>query len=263
MTAVHIHSESSGPLGSPPIVLLNSLGSTMDVWDLQMEVLRSHFRVIRSDLRGHGLSPVPPGPYSIDDLVDDTVALLDRWQLERAHVVGLSLGGMVALRLAAREPDRVDRLAVMCTSALLGPPEGWAERARLVRAEGTAAVASTVVGRWLTPEHRAADPAFAEQLEAMIASIPAEGYAASCAAIEHMDLRGDLSSITAPTVAIAGAQDPVTSPPHLAAIVEAIPGSRLLVIDDAAHLANLDQPAAVSAALVEHLTGGPRKDSED
>jgi 3-oxoadipate enol-lactonase len=263
MTAVHIHSESSGPLSAPVVLLLNSLGSTLAMWDLQMSPLRSHFRVIRCDLRGHGLSPVPPGPYSIDDLVDDTVALLDRWELDRAHVVGLSLGGMAALRLAAREPDRVDRLAVLCTSALLGPPEGWAERARLVRAEGTVAVASTVVGRWLTPEHRSADPEFAAQLEAMIAATPAEGYAASCAAIEHLDLRADLGSITAPTLAIAGAQDPVTPPPHLAAIVDAVPGSRLLVVDAAAHLANVGQPAIVSAALVEHLTGALPTDSED
>jgi 3-oxoadipate enol-lactonase len=210
--------------------------------------------VIRCDLRGHGRSPVPPGPYSIDDLVDDAVAVLDRWQVERAHVVGLSLGGMTAMRLAARDPQRVDRLVVLCTSGLLGPPEGWAERARLVRAEGTAAVASTVVQRWLSPEHRAADPAYTAQLEAMIAATPAEGYAASCAAIEHMDLRADLRSITAPTLALAGALDPVTPPADLAAIVEAIPGSRLTVIDHAAHLANLDQPLLVNTALVEHLT---------
>jgi 3-oxoadipate enol-lactonase len=258
MTAVDLHADSSGQLDAPAVLLLNSLGATMAMWDPQVPALAPHFRVIRCDARGHGRSPVPPGPYSIDDLVDDTVALLDRWQLDRAHVVGLSIGGMTALRLAAREPHRVDRVAVLCTSALLGPPEAWAARARLVRAEGTAAVASTVAERWLMPEHRAADPACAARLEAMIAATPTEGYAASCAVIEHLDLRCDLGRITAPTLALAGAADPVTPPAHLAAIVDAIHGSRLMVVDGAAHLANLDQPAVVNAALLEHLMGAAR-----
>ena len=234
-------------------MLAGSLGSTLAMWDPQAPALAEHLRVVRYDLRGHGRSPVPPGPYSMDDLVDDLVALLDRLEVERAHVVGLSLGGMIAIRMAVREPRRVDRLALMCTSASLGPPQGWADRAAAVRADGTASIAAAVVGRWLTPEQHRAYPTLVAELEAMIASTSVEGYAASCAAIEHMDQRADLATIVAPTLTIAGSDDPVTPPAHLAAIASAIPGARLLVLDGAAHLANLGQPAAVNQALIGHL----------
>ena len=122
MTAVEVHHAEAGPADAPVVVLIGSLGSTLAMWDPQVPALRQRFRVVRYDARGHGSSPVPPGPYVLDDLVDDTVALLDRLGVARAHVVGLSLGGMTAMRLAAREPARVDRLALLCTSALLGPP---------------------------------------------------------------------------------------------------------------------------------------------
>ena len=251
--AVAVHHEVSGPVEAPVVVLAGSLGSTLAMWDPQVPALSEHLRVVRYDLRGHGRSPVPPGPYSMDDLVDDMVALLDRLEVERAHVVGLSLGGMAAIRMAVREPHRVDRLALLCTSACLGPPQGWAERAAAVRTDGTASIAAAVVGRWLTAEQYQADPALVAELEAMIASTPVEGYAASCAAIEHMDQRGDLASILAPTLALAGSDDPVTPPAHLAAIATAIPGGRLLVLDGAAHLANLGQRTAVNEALIGHL----------
>lgn len=234
-------------------MLSGSLGSTLAMWDAQVPALSEHLRVVRYDLRGHGRSPVPAGPYSMDDLVDDLVALLDHLEVDQAHVVGLSLGGMVAIRMAVREPHRVDRLALLCTSACLGPPQGWADRAAAVRADGTASIAAAVVGRWLTPEQHSAYPTLVAELEAMIASTPVEGYAASCAAIEHMDQRAELSSIVAPTLALAGSDDPVTPPAHLAAIATAVPGARLLVIDGAAHLANLGQPAAVNEALLGHL----------
>jgi 3-oxoadipate enol-lactonase len=263
MTAVELFTEIDRRPDAQSVLLLNSLGSTLAMWDPQLPELRAQFRVIRCDTRGHGRSPVPPGPYSIDDLVDDVVALLDQLGLESAHIVGLSLGGMTALRLAAREPQRVDRLAVLCTSALLGPPQMWADRATLVREHGTVAIASTIVSRWLTPEHRAADPAYAGELEAMIAGISTDGYVASCAAIEHMDLRGELGSITAPTLAIAGALDDVTPPPHLAEIADGVVDGKLLVVDNAAHLANLDQPKLVGTALVEHLLGASHPDAED
>jgi 3-oxoadipate enol-lactonase len=263
MSAVDVSHRVDGPEDAPVVLLSNSLGATYAMWDPQMPALSARFRVVRYDSRGHGRSPVPVGPYSIDDLVDDVVALLDRLGVERAHVVGLSLGGMTALRLAAREPHRVDRLAVLCTSALLGPPEGWVERAQLVRSEGTGSVAGTIVQRWLTTAHQAADPEYTAELAAMIAATPAEGYASSCTAIEHLDLRADLASIAAPTLAIAGAEDPVTPPPHLEAIVAGIAGSRLTVVEQAAHMVNLDQPGAVTAALLTHLTGSSTSPAED
>ena len=253
MTAVELHHVVEGPADAPVVVLGGSLGSTLEMWDPQVPALAERFRVVRYDARGHGRSPVPPGPYALDDLVDDLVALLDRLDVPRAHVVGLSLGGMTAMRLAAREPSRVDRLALLCTSAKFPTSSPWAERAATVRAEGAAAIAEAVVDRWFTPRLRDADPALVDRMRAMVAATPAEGYASCCTAIERMDLRPDLPGIQAPTLAIAGADDPATPPEHLATIADAIPGARLLVLPQAAHLANVEQAAAVDAALLAHL----------
>jgi 3-oxoadipate enol-lactonase/4-carboxymuconolactone decarboxylase len=255
VTAVDLHHVVGGRTEGPVVLMLGSLGSTLDMWDAQAAALSGRYRVVRADLRGHGGSPVPPGPYAIDDLVDDAVALLDRLGVEWAHVVGLSLGAMTAMRLAARHPERVGRLALLCTSPLLGPESRWTERAATVRAEGTAAVAKAGVERWFTPERRAADPELVARHEAMIASIPAEGYAGCCEAIGSMDLLADLPRITAPTLAIAGADDPATPPEHLAAIAAGVPGAQYLMLPRAAHLAAVEQADAVNVALTLHLGG--------
>jgi 3-oxoadipate enol-lactonase len=241
---------------APTVLLLGSVGSTLEMWRPQLPALTAAYRVVSADTRGHGQSPVPPGPYEIDDLVDDALALLDDIGVERAHIVGLSLGGMTALRLAARAPGRVDRLAVLCTSALLGPAQMWADRAAAVRAGGMAAIADATVARWLTAPYRAANPDTVAWLRSMLCSQPVEGYAECCGAIERMDLRADLASIGAPLLAIAGADDPMTTSEHLAAIADGVQDGRLLVVVDAAHLANVQQPAAVNSAILAHLAGG-------
>jgi 3-oxoadipate enol-lactonase len=244
------------PDDAPVVVLSNSLGTTLAMWEPQVPALAEHFRVVRYDTRGHGRSPVPPGPYSIDDLADDLLGLLDRVGVEKAHLVGLSLGGMTAMRLAARNPERVDRLVVLCTSALLGPAQGWLDRAATVRAEGTGAVADASLERWYTPAFRAAHPGSVEAARAMVASIPPEGYAACCEAIAAMDLTEDLADITAPTLAIAGADDPSTPPEHLERIAAAVKDGRLLVVPHSAHIASQEQPGAVTRAVLAHLTAG-------
>ncbi|MDX8035397.1 3-oxoadipate enol-lactonase [Lentzea sp. BCCO 10_0856] len=249
MSVAEVHHVVTGRQDGPVVVLSNSLGSTLEMWDANVAALEEHFRVVRYDTRGHGRSPVVPGPHTIDALAGDLVVLLNRLNVEKAHLVGLSLGGMTALRLAARNPERVDRLAVLCTSAQLGPAANWTGRAALVRAQGTAAVAEAVVQRWFTPAHQ--DRA---RWEAMVAATPAEGYAGCCEAIAAMDLRADLARITAPTLAIAGADDPATPPHHLEQIVASIRDATLLVVPGAAHLANAEQPGVVTAALVDHLT---------
>lgn len=254
MSPVEVHHVVTGPEDAPVVLLSNSLGSTYEMWDPQADALAERFRVVRYDTRGHGRSPVPPGPYAIDDLVDDVVALLDRLEVQRAHVVGLSLGGMTALRLAAREPARVDRLVVLCTGALLGPASGWTERAATVRAHGTSAVAEAVVQRWFTPAFLEAQPSARARHEAMVAATPAEGYAGCCEVIATMDLHPDLPAVTAPTLAIAGADDPATPPPHLEEIATSVQDGRLLVVPDAAHLANVQQPGTVTPAILDHLT---------
>lgn len=258
MSAVALHHVVDepvveGPADAPVVVLGGSLGSALEMWDPQVPALTERFRVVRYDARGHGRSPVPPGPYVLDDLVDDLLALLDRLEVQRAHLVGLSLGAMTAMRLAAREPSRVDRLALLCTSAKFATSSPWAQRAATVRAQGTAAIAEAVVDRWFTDGLRTEDLALVDRMRAMVAATPAEGYASCCGAIERMDLRDDLLRIHAPTLAVAGADDPATPPDHLRTIADTIPGARLLVLPRAAHLANVEQAAAVNAALLAHL----------
>ncbi|WP_137145344.1 3-oxoadipate enol-lactonase [Mycolicibacterium sp. CR10] len=247
MTAVDVHAVVSG--SGPAVVLSNSLGSTHRMWDAQMAELEQHFTVVRYDTRGHGESPVPAGPYSIDDLADDLIALLDRLDIERAHLVGLSLGGMTTMRVAVRNPSRVHRIALLCTGAQLPPASAWTDRAASVRAHGAESVAGAVVERWFTAGYLGDRNPWQQ----MVAATPAEGYASCCDAIAELDLRQQLSGISAATLALAGADDPATPPAKLAEIAAGIPNSRLLIVEHAAHLANAEQPGVVTPALIEHL----------
>ena len=248
-----LHYEVEGPAGAPVVLLAGSLGSTLAMWDPQVPALAERFRVVRYDHRGHGKSPVVRGPFELADLGTDVLELLDRLGIERAHLVGLSLGGMVSMWLAAHAPERVDRVALLCTSALLGPASNWTDRAATVRAEGTGAVADAVVERWFTPDFAAREPELIGRMRAMVASTPAEGYAACCEAIGGMDLTGDLASITAPVLAVAAADDPATPPAHLETIVAGVPGGRLVVLDRGAHLASYERADTVNRLLRGHL----------
>ncbi|QVQ53571.1 3-oxoadipate enol-lactonase [Spiractinospora alimapuensis] len=253
-TAIDVDFSVEGPPNAPVLVLSGSLGSTRAMWQPQVDALSADLRVVTYDARGHGASPVPVGPYTIADFGADLLRLLDRLDVERAHVAGLSLGGMTGMWTAAHAPERVDRLVLLCTSALLGPPEGWAQRAETVTAAGSSdAVAGAVVTRWFTDGYAKAHPEAVARMRDMIAATPPAGYAASCRAIETMDLRPDLPRITAPTLVLAGAQDPATPPAHLRAIAEAIPGSRLETVDPGAHLASWESAGTVNALLRSHL----------
>ncbi|SEO44986.1 3-oxoadipate enol-lactonase [Trujillonella endophytica] len=257
MSAVEVAFSEDGPVDAPVVVLSNSLGATRGMWDPQVPALAERFRVVTYDTRGHGESPAPAGPYTLDDLVDDVVALLDRVGARRAHVAGLSLGGMTALRLAAREPDRVHRLAVLCSSAK-ADPQGFRDRAAAVRTGGTAPVAATVVGRWLTPAYAAEHPDLVARLEAMIAGADDEGYAACCEVVAGLDLREDLSRIAAPTLVISGADDLALPPEHQRLIASGIPGAEFLSVSPGAHLANLERVSEVTGALLAHVDGAGR-----
>ena len=252
MTAFKVDHSVQGPADAPVVVLSNSLGATRAMWDPQVPALAERFRVVTYDTRGHGATSAPPGPYTLDDLVDDVLALLDRLGAERAHVAGLSLGGMTALRLAAREPQRVHRLAVLCSSAKTDP-QAFLDRATAARADGTASFAAPVAGRWLTPAHAAAHPDLVARLEAMIAGCDDEGYAACAEVVGRVDLRADLGRITAPTLVVSGAEDPALPPEHQRAIADGIAGAELLTLRPGAHLANLEQPRQVSSALLGHF----------
>jgi 3-oxoadipate enol-lactonase len=242
-----------GPASGAPVVLSNSLGATMRMWDAQARALAGTRLVLRYDTRGHGRSPVPAPPYDLPDLGRDVIALLDQYGIERASLCGVSLGGMVSMWLAAHAPDRVDRLVLCSTSALLGPPEGWAERAALVRSAGMEAVADAVIGRWFTPGFAADRPDVVAAIRADLLATPAEGYAACCDALERMDLRPDLPAIRAPTLVIAARDDPTTPPEHAQVIAEGIPGARMVVLEWGAHLVNVETPDVVTELIAEHL----------
>lgn len=258
MSAVEVHAVVEGRDDAPVLLLSNSLGADLAMWDPQVPVLAERFRVVRYDTRGHGRSPVPDGNSTIDDLADDVVALLDRLDVGTAHVVGLSIGGMTGVRLAAREPQRVATLAVLCSSAYPGNEQSWRERAHTARTEGTGALAEAVVGRWFTPGFAAAHPDLVARMRDTVAGTSDEGYASCCAVLAGMDLRGDLSRISAPTLVLSGAEDPALPPAHQQQLADGIPGARLLTLSPAAHLANLEQAAQVTEALVAHAGGGAR-----
>jgi 3-oxoadipate enol-lactonase len=247
------HHVLTGPAGAPVLVLGNSLGTTLSMWDGVAAALGGRFRLLRFDHRGHGGSAVLPGPYRIDDLGRDLLALLDTLGLGRVSYCGLSLGGMVGMWLAAHAPQRVDRLALCCTSAWLPPADGWLDRAARVRAGGCAAVADTVLGRWFSADWAAGHPAEVERARAMLVSVPAEGYAGCCEAIARMDLRADLPSIAADTLVVAGGNDVATPPSHGEAIAAAVPRARLAVLPQPAHLAAVEEPAALAGLLLEHF----------
>lgn len=248
--------ETGGPADAPVLVLLNSLGSTRAMWDPQIGPLSEHLRVVRTDMRGHGQSPVPDGPYTMAELGRDVLALLDTLGVQRAHLAGLSLGGMVAQWLAAHAPERVHTLSLLCTTAGFEDPAAWHERAATVRENGCAALAPTVVQRWFTPALAERDPELVARNVAMIGATPAEGYAGCAEAIADWDGRADLGRIAARTLVIAGVHDPATPPAHLEKIAAGIAGAQLHVLDRAAHLVNIEQAGTVTQLLLEHVLGG-------
>jgi 3-oxoadipate enol-lactonase len=251
---VNLNHRFDGPEDAPVLVLSNSLGSSVEMWEPVLSAFAERFRVLRSDQRGHGASPVPPGPYTIDDFGRDALELLDRLDLERLSFCGLSLGGAVGMWLGANAPERLDGLALCCTAARFGTPELWAERSAAVRDAGSVEpLADAVLERWLTPRFRAERPDDAARVRAMLVATPAEGYAAACDALADCDLRGSLGSIRTPTLVLAGADDPATPPTQGEEIAAAIPDARLVVVPDAAHFAQLEQPDAFAGAVLEHL----------
>lgn len=245
--------ELAGPPGAPVLVLGNSLGTSRACWEPQLAALTRRYRVLHHEHPGHGGAPAGPGPYSIADLAGGVLARMDALGIGRAAYCGVSLGGMVGIWLAAHAPDRISALGLSCTSAYLPPADGWTGRAAAVRADGTASIAGLVVSRWFTPAFAAAHPEVPAAFVAGLAATDDEGYAGCCEAIAAMDLRPVLAAVTAPTLVIAGAEDPSAPPWHGAAIASGIAGSRLRVIRGAAHLANVSAAAEVTALLLAHL----------
>lgn len=238
---------------APVLVLSNSLGTTRELWELQLPALTGRFLVLTYDHPGHGSSDLPSQPSTVEAFAHDLLGLLDSLGIDRVSVCGVSLGGMVAMALALHAPERVDRLVLTCTSAYLGPPEPWSERARLVRAEGMETIADTVVGRWFTPAFARDDPSTSERYRTVLEATPAEGYARCCEAVGAWDGRERISAITAPALVVAGADDPAIPIEHAELIASRIPGARLHVLEGAAHLANVERADAFTDLVLEHL----------
>jgi 3-oxoadipate enol-lactonase len=251
--ATTLHRRLDGPRNAPVLVLSNSLGTTLELWAANVTAWAGALRLVRYDQRGHGQPDAPAGPYTIEQLGLDVLALLDELQLERVSFCGLSLGGATGLWLAANANGRIDRLVLACTSARFGDPEPWLERASIVRQRGVEAVADGVVSRWFTPRFAAEHPGLVSGYREMLLTTPAEGYAGACEAIAGWDFRDRLGSIAASTLVLSGADDPATPPEHGRLLADGIPGAELVVLPEAAHLANVEQPDAFAALVVDHL----------
>ncbi|HKF81118.1 MAG TPA: 3-oxoadipate enol-lactonase [Thermoleophilaceae bacterium] len=253
-----LHHRLDGPADAPPLVLSNSLGTSFEMWEEQLRALAGRFRVLRYDQRGHGRSPAPPGPYTVADLAGDVLELLDRLNLERVSFCGTSLGGMSGMWMAINAPQRVDRLALCCTSAHLGPREMWAERAATVRAEGMEAIADAQLERWFTPEFRESGSEAVERTRRGLLAASPEGYASCCEAVAELDLRAQLGSIRTPTLVIAADDDPATPPEHGRQVADSIDGARSVLVERARHLAVVERPEPVARSLLEHLQAEAR-----
>lgn len=237
----------------PAVVFSNSLGTDHRLWDSQVPAVADRFHVVRYDACGHGASDPPRARVTIERLGEDLIALLDHLEIDRAVVCGCSLGGVIALWLSANHPERVAGAVLANTGAKLGTDESWNTRIAAVRAGGTAAVRDQVIGRFLTPEFRDRDPATTALIAGMIEATNPEGYIAACEALREADLRADARSVRVP-VMIVGSERDQSTPPALAHELHAlIDGSELVMIPNAAHLSNVEQPSLFNAALVRFL----------
>jgi 3-oxoadipate enol-lactonase len=252
---VDLNHVITGPADAPALLLGGSLGTNLTMWEPQIPALAQSFRVIAFDQRGHGHSPSPPGPYSIAELGQDVLALMDRLELPSAFYVGISIGGMAGIWLGSQASDRISRMVLMCTSAHAPPASNWLERAEKVRDAGTPEViADAVVARWFTPGWAGTHGEVVARHRAMIAATDAEGYASCCEAIAAMDLRDALANVSVPTLVISAAEDPALPPEHQRLIAAGIPGARLETIEDGAHIVSAQHPETVNRLIEEHLS---------
>lgn len=249
-----------GPDEAPVLVLANPIGTTRAIWNAQVPVLQKHFRLLRFELRGHGepgvRSAAPPGPYSIAELGADVLGLMRDYGITAAAYCGISLGGMIGIWLAANAPERISSLVACCTAITPMPSrQSWLERAALVRSGGMAAISEMIPPRWFTRDFIARQPAAVAVVMDMLLGTDPQGYAGCGEAIADLDLRPALASISAPTLVIAGAEDPAAPPWQGAMTAIGIPGSRLTVIRGTSHLAPYQTPGPVTAAIFAHLGG--------
>ncbi len=249
--------EVEGPDGAPCLLLSNSLGTNLHMWDGQMAALTQRFRVIRYDSRGHGDSVAADGPYSIEQLANDALHILDTLGIEKAHFMGLSMGGMVGMWLLTHNRERIGKAVLCNTGAFMGSPDIWNKRIREARAGRMDGLVPQTIDRWFTCDYQERSPEAVKRIATMVKATPALGYASCCAAIRDMDQREALRSITNPVLVIVGQHDPATPPSMGGLIAASIKGARLIDLD-AAHLSNIEAEAAFTRAVVSFLTAPER-----
>ena len=247
--------QLDGPEGAPVLVLSNSLGTDHSMWDAQVPAFAAHFRVLRYDTRGHGASLVTEGPYSIEQLGRDVLALLDALNIDKAHFCGLSMGGLIGQWLGINAGERLNRLIVCNTAAKIGTHDGWNPRIELVQREREAAMVGlrdASIERWFTPAYAAANPDQAKRITDMLAATSPEGYAANCGAVRDADFRDQLGEIKVPLLVISGSEDAVTPPAGGLFIQENVQGAEYAEFK-AAHLSNVEVGAPFSRRVIDFL----------
>lgn len=245
-----------GPQGAPVLVLSNSLGTDLGMWDAQIPAFTEHFQVLRYDTRGHGQSLVSEGPYSIEQLGRDVLALLDALHIERAHFCGLSMGGLIGQWLGIHASERLNKLVVCNTAAKIGEPSVWNPRIEMVLRDGPAAMAGlrdASIARWFTADYAQAHPEQVKRITDMLAATSPQGYAANCAAVRDADFRDQLAAIKVPTLVIAGTEDAVTPPSGSHFIQEQVAGAQYAEFH-AAHLSNVQAGDAFSQRVLAFLS---------
>jgi 3-oxoadipate enol-lactonase len=252
-----IHVEIEGSDTAPALILSNSLGTTLHMWDAQVAPFTKSFRLVRFDRRGHGRSGVPQGPYTMERLGRDVLAIMDGLGIKKASWCGLSMGGMEGMWLGANAGDRFERLVLSNTSSYFADKAGWNDRLKLVREKGVPAFAAANMERWFTKGFRERDPQTIARISEMFSATPLEGYLACGAAVRDMDHRELLPRIKVPTLVVIGRHDPATTPEAGEFVRSQIPGAEVAMLD-AAHLSNVEQPAQFNDAVLGFLSRGAR-----
>ena len=256
LNGVRFNVDLSGKADGPAVILSHSLCTTLAMWEEQLAVLAPHFRVVRYDTRGHGASDAPPGAYTLEQLAADAVGVLDALGIEKANWVGLSMGGMIGQGVALYHPQRLHKLVLASTAAVMGEElqPVWTERIMRARASGMASLVDETLERWFTPPFLAADPPAVHRIRRQILSTPVSGFVGCCEAIRHLNYLERLAAIEMPTLIIVGEDDPGTPVAFSEAIHARIAGSRLVVIPAARHLCNIETPRAFNDPLLAFLS---------
>jgi 3-oxoadipate enol-lactonase len=252
LDGIQIHYELSGPAALPVLVLSNSLGATLDMWQPQLEALSAHFRLLRYDTRGHGQSAVPEGPYSIAELAGDVIGLLDLLDIPQANFCGISMGGQIGQWLEIHAPSRITRAVLASTAAKIGNTDGWNTRIASVLKDGLEPLIPGTIERWLTAPFIALHPELADSIRAMLRAADRFGYVACCEAIRDADFRSEIARIAIPTLVISATEDPATPPTDGQFLAREIAGAQYIELR-AAHLCNLEAISAFNSAVTSFL----------